>query len=115
MWQLFIYYFTGGGTKNGVALPPEFLPPRCLVLSTGGGKNVGIFTAFGDGFLLPESGGGVNIGGASFSFRGGGVNIGGSMFVLSGGLGGANVGGGKNTTGGPVGVDSGFGLNPITG
>lgn len=76
--------------------------------------NVGIFTAFGAGFRVPESGGGVNIGGESFSFRGGGVNMGGSMLVLSGGLGGANVGGGKKTTGGTA-VDSGFGLNPITG
>lgn len=76
--------------------------------------NVGTLTAFGGAFWVLESGGGTNIGGASFSFKGGGVNIGGSMFVLSGGLGGANVGGGKNTTGGTA-VDSGLGAKPTTG
>lgn len=109
------FHLIGGGTKKGVALPPAFLPPRGLVLSTGGGMKVGMFTAFGAAFLFPESGGGVNIGGESFSFRGGGVNIGGSILVLSGGRGGAKVGGGKNTTGGPSGVASGLGLNPIVG
>ncbi len=76
---------------------------------------VGMLTVFGGALLLLESGGGVNIGGESFSFKGGGVNIGGSILVLSGGKGGAKVGGGKNTTGGPSGVASGLGLNPIAG
>lgn len=90
---------------------PE-LPPLCLL--NGGGVNVGTLTAFGARFVC-ESGGGVNIGGGSFSFKGGGVNIGGAMLLLSGNLGGANVGGGINTTGGPAGVDSGLGVNVITG
>lgn len=60
-------------------------------------------------------GGGVNIGGGNFSFSGGGIKVGGNTLVLSGNFGGANVGGGRKTTGGPSGVDSGFGLKPITG
>ncbi len=60
------FYFIGGGTKNGVALPPAFLPPRDFDLSTGGGIKVGMLTAFGGALMLLESGGGVNIGGESF-------------------------------------------------
>lgn len=76
---------------------------------------VGIAAAFGDDFWFCKSGGGVNIGGGSFSFRGGGVNIGGTILLLSGNFGGEKVGGGRNTTGGPAGVDSGLGTKVVEG
>lgn len=110
----FTAYFTGGGIKNGEGLPPD--EPLPLELRgdflTGGGIKVGI--AFGGTVFF--TGGGVNIGGGgSFSFSGGGVNIGGKILLLSGNLGGAKVGGGKKTTGGPFGVESGLTVKAITG
>jgi len=92
------HHFTGGGTKNGLA-PDEDSPYEFRgVLLTGGGMNRGIAVG---GAAFFSKGGGVNSGGGSFSLRGGGVNIGGNIFELSGNFGGANVGGGKNTTSGP--------------
>lgn len=94
--------------KKGEPLPPGLR----FDLSTGGGMKCGI--AFGGTVFF--TGGGVNIGGGgSFSFNGGGVNMGGKILVLSGNFGGAKVGGGKKTTGGPFGVDSGLAAKAITG